>query len=226
MEISEQRRVWWDALSDTWKRIFTAHIYFPEEVKKNYNDEVISEKGTTELQQNSDLERVLNIIRLKYYCEDKTNIVSEIPDFQYHNNLIWVDLQANDIELIDSLTALKNLRELNLSENKIQDISPLRELIEIQELEIAWNKITDVSPLENLIELVNLDISSNQITDVTPLAKLNKLLWLNLSDNSLKDIRPLSELKQLTSLNLTDTGVSSEEISYLKRQLPNTSIYS
>lgn len=216
---------WWKNLPTIWKKIFTAHIYFPNEVKKGFNDSFIIENASESFQSEEDLQEVFQLVRLKYYCEFPENRISEIPDFKYHKSLVWIDLLGNTIENIDYLSPVTGMWELNLSENKIRDIKALSQMKELSEVELASNQIESLEALSELSEITNLDLNSNQIKDISPLSGLKNLLWLNLSDNPIEDISPLAELPQLLSLSINGVEISTAKLAWLKQKLSSTAIY-
>lgn len=94
------------------------------------------------------------------------NRIYSINWLQNLENTEFLDLQANVIRNIESLSKLKKLKHLYLG-------SPSNYK--------RQNKITDISPLENLTELAFLDLDGNPIQNLSPLKKLQKLKYLSLN---------------------------------------------
>lgn len=70
-----------------------------------------------------------------------------------------------------------------------------------------------------------LELTDQSIGDVTALGNLSTLRRLQLGGNPITNgVRSLARLTNLQYLDLTGTGVSAEDITYLREELPNTVI--
>jgi Leucine-rich repeat (LRR) protein len=86
--------------------------------------------------------------------------------------------------------------------------------------------VNDVTRLAGLKKLQWLRLEGAQVTDVTPLAGLRKLHRLALDGTHVSDVTPLAGLKNLRELYLWGTRVSKEQVTSLRKALPNCVIYS
>jgi len=96
--------------------------------------------------------------------------------------------QINDINPIKNLI---NLKKIYFDNNQINDISPLIKLTQLERLYLADNQIVDISALENLVNLTNLRLWNNHFTDILPLVNnsgLGEGDYVGLSDNPLSEI--------------------------------------
>ena len=110
-----------------------------------------------------------------------------------HQLLTIATLDANNLEIesLEGIQALRNLKTLNLSVNLIQDVSPLAELHNLTELDLSHNQIVDLYEVNfeklSLNQLETLNLSGNMVNDVKPLARFNNLTDLDLSYNQIID---------------------------------------
>lgn len=79
---------------------------------------------------------------------------------------------------------------------------------------------TDLSGIENLKGLVSLEISSDQIKDLSSLKEIPKLRDL-VYRGSLNDLKSLEDLKNLKLLDLGHTQINDNDLSTLKKNLPD-----
>lgn len=118
-------------------------------------------------------------------------------------NLKTLNLSNNFISNIDSLSKLVNLKNIDLSHNKIYDFTPLSKLVQLSGLELQANNISDIDFLTPLINLEELDLGGNQISEIKPLAHLEKLNTLFLLKNEIRNIKPLSRLVNLETISIS-----------------------
>jgi hypothetical protein len=143
--------------------------------------------------------------------------------------LAWLNLGANDIQVLfplaglihlealwifvnpvsdlSPLANLVNLKTLDMGVCQISDISPLAGLIHLEALWISVNPVSDLSPLANLVNLKTLYSEACQISDISALANLTKLELLHLHYNQIQDITPLANLTRLSELWLTGNRI-------------------
>ena len=124
-------------------------------------------------------------------------------------NLRSISLHNNRISDITPLANLTNLEDLYLSANRISDISPLEKLTNLKVLHFHFggNQISNLLPLADLVELEQLALSENRISDISPLEKLPNLKVLHLGINQISDITPLINLTELVELSLNDNQI-------------------
>ena len=123
-------------------------------------------------------------------------------------SVIELDLSGRNIQYLDGIEALRNLRVLNLSNNRVRDYTPLGKLRKLQELDLSNNRIHGISSLPSMPGLKRLVLWNNRISVVTSLAKNQQLEYLDLSANRVEDISPLAELYKLRTLNLRQNRVT------------------
>ncbi|MYB01491.1 hypothetical protein F4X90_17725, partial [Candidatus Poribacteria bacterium] len=124
-------------------------------------------------------------------------------------NLRRLSLHKNRISDVAPLANLTNLRDLYLSANRISNISPLEKLTTLKTLHLHFggNQISNLLPLSDLVELEQLALSGNRISDIAPLENLTNLKTLHLGGNQISDITPLRNLTELVELSLNDNKI-------------------
>ena len=139
-----------------------------------------------------------------------------LMSFEYRNNyevdtkgkILGINLIFNNIDSIEILSDLKNLKNLNLAFNQISDIKNLDHLKSLISLDLSSNQITEIKNLNELTNLTDLDLSSNQILEIKNLNTLKNLTNLDLSRNKIDSIKNLNYLKNLINLDLSSNQIT------------------
>ena len=127
-----------------------------------------------------------------------------------------LDLSGMGLRDISALSACQQLVKLNLSDNQISDLSTLMNLPMLEWLDISGNQVTDLRPLMGIARLTYVDASDNAISSTTPLSMMNGLKELYLDNNPIRDFSGLRKVKSLEVLGLGGTGLTDEDMDYLK----------
>lgn len=115
---------------------------------------------------------------------------------------------GTNLDSVEKIAQLKNLKRLFLAENPIEDISPLGEMIDLISLNLRGTPITDVTPLQGLRNLEWLSLEGTKIEEISSLENLKKLKSIDLSDTNVSDVSALSGLTELEEINLNVTSVT------------------
>ena len=99
-----------------------------------------------------------------------------------------IDLSNNNIQKVENLVSLQNLKELNLSHNLIKKLNGFDSVKGLRVLDLSYNFIGMV----NFLIYLELFVDSIQGLSMMPM-----LDDLNLSHNRISDITPLRENKHL-----------------------------
>ncbi|XP_057655112.1 leucine-rich repeat-containing protein 49 isoform X1 [Diorhabda carinulata] len=128
-------------------------------------------------------------------------------------NLLFLDVYDNQLEQIQYLDDLVNLRVLLMGKNRIKKIEGLENLTNIEVLDLHGNLITQVTGLSKLANLKVLNLAGNQIKiiGVKDLEGLHSLQELNLRRNRLKKLLGFAEVPNLVKL-----FVSNNEIQFIE----------
>lgn len=128
------------------------------------------------------------------------NQLNKIQKLDKLNNLRFLKLQKNNIKSTLWLELLSNLWYLNLAYNQISKVSWLSELSNLQELELQHNQISDLSRLSDLPNLTSLKLEFNQISDVSQLSfvtKLKNLKRISIGENKLPEYKVIMLQNQI-----------------------------
>lgn len=123
------------------------------------------------------------------------------------NRVVAFAANNENIQNLQGMQFLHNLREVSFLDNRISDLEPLRNLTNLERLLLDNNRIVSLSPLQNLRSLEWLWLDDNQISNLTPLAGLENLVWLTLWGNRIENINSLRNLTNLVSLWLADNHI-------------------
>jgi len=90
---------------------------------------------------------------------------------------------------------------LNLSFTQVNDINPVKGLVNLRGLDLFYTKVSDISPIENLVNLEYLSFSCCKlINSIDSIKYLKKLKKLSISSTSVKDMSSIENLKDLEEL--------------------------
>ncbi|CAL5977259.1 leucine_Rich Repeat (LRR)-containing protein [Hexamita inflata] len=128
--------------------------------------------------------------------------VTQLSGLNQMQQLVELQLYANNISDLSPLRLLTNLVKLDLAYNKITNINPLKALANLQYLILSGNKIQCIFCLKYLTNLMHLDISQNQIINISPLSQLQNIKFLFMQQNQIISISPLNNLQKLTNVSL------------------------
>lgn len=191
-----------------------------------------------------DSELNASALKLLHLLETKLD-AEEIKFVTFHNTKHYVikgrlDLSKkdiSDIEQIEGLALLTNLKELDLSGNYITEIKGLESLLNLETLKLDAKlneyervvseikglntltklkdlslqhqyKIEELKGIEKLISLVRLILNHNKIAEIRNLENLRNLEFLGLESNKISEIKGLEKLDKLIYLNLSWNKIS------------------
>jgi hypothetical protein len=118
-----------------------------------------------------------------------------------------VAVHKGDIQTLEDLAAMPNLRILDVMFEEISDLSPL-EGLPIERLQLAGNNITDLAPLTLLPLLTYLNLDGNPVMDLAPLSQITRLEVLDASYTYIYDLSPLQNLQALDSLYINNAKLT------------------
>ncbi|CAL6027548.1 Conserved_hypothetical protein [Hexamita inflata] len=115
----------------------------------------------------------------------------DLDGIENMNQIIYLDLQKNNIYKIQMLANLQQLKILFVNQNKISDISIIQKLNQLKFLDLSRNRIESINGVEDLKNLEQLYLSQNYIKNIQPLTNLTQLEQLDLRDNQILDYNAL-----------------------------------
>lgn len=147
--------------------------------------------------------------------EDKEQDIS-FGGTTFKADVTELDLSGMGLRDISALAACQQLVKLNLADNQISDLSTLMNLPRLEWLDISGNQITDLRPLMGIERLTYVDASDNSINSTAALSMMNGLKELYLDNNPIRDFSGLRKVKSLEVLGLSGTGLTDEDMDYLR----------
>lgn len=160
---------------------------------------------------------------LRVYLSDKN--LTEIPEVNLKAD--YLNLDRNALEKVERVAELTELKWLRLNDNKLSTLPDLSKLVKLRRIYLRGNRFTEVPrTLESLPALTDIDLSLNPITEIPEwLAKKEGLMHLSFTGTRLKSLpKDLSAWKGLKSLQLGELNLSYEEMTRLRKELPNVAI--
>ena len=251
---------WWNSMSDAWKKHLAKDYYISEDVEFSSIDKILTDGYTIFVKKEIALQDSFMIVGNDTMSMDRIDeLYGHKPDtIVYIDDVVsrWVEdtiitslspiygtLQQiakttevnvagdKNIEDLNPLSELSELRFLNCSDTKVSDINPIRNLNKIKELNISKTDIADISNLKyaNVVQvfkaddtqisdisvvsffkdLNNLSLANTNVSDINPIAVCTNLTTLNLSGTQITDLAPLTNLLNLYDLDISNTPVSN-----------------
>lgn len=229
---------WWNSMSDAWKKHLAKDYYISEDVEFSSVDRILTDGYTIFVKKEIALQDSFMIVGNDTMSMDRIDeLYGHSPDsIVYIDEVVsrWVEdtiitslspiyetLQQiakttevnvagdKNIEDLNPLSELSELRFLNCSDTKVSDINPIRNLNKIKELNISGTKISDISNLKyaNVVQVFKAD--NTQISDISVVSFFKDLNNLSLANTNVSDINPLTVCINLTTLNLSRTQITN-----------------
>ncbi|GAB6089498.1 CotH kinase family protein [Spirochaeta dissipatitropha] len=131
--------------------------------------------------------------------------------------LTYLDAANSNIQHIEQIDLLVNLRILDLSGNPVDDLSPLTSLSRLEELSLQnmeQLQLEDNSLLDNLPpQLTSLDLSHNpELGSLNDFSYMQRLRELHLRNTGISTLDYLSELQGLRILDLRETRLHNSSL--------------
>ena len=251
---------WWNSMSDAWKKHLAKDYYIYEDVEFSSIDKILTDGYTIFVKKEIALQDSFMIVGNDTMSMDRIDeLYGHSPDsIVYIDDVVsrWVEdtiitslspiyetLQQiakttevnvagdTNIENLNPLSELSELRFLDCSDTKVSDINPIRNLNKIKELNISKTDVADISNLKyaNVVQvfkadntpisdisvvsffkdLNNLSLANTNVKDINPIAVCTNLTTLNLSGTQITDLTPLTNLLNLYDLDISNTPVSN-----------------
>lgn len=109
------------------------------------------------------------------------NIAMQQQNLQNAELLRVLSCGSSEVETVEAIEQLAQLRFLDLSNNFIREVSPLQGLRLLGGLNLMNNEITDIGPLLNMTNLASVNLVGNNNIPCQQLLTLEQRLGSNLS---------------------------------------------
>lgn len=251
---------WWNSMSEAWKKHLAKDYYISEDVEFSSIDKILTDGYTIFVKKEIALQDSFMIVgndtmsmnridELYGHSPDTIVYIDEVVSRWVEDTVItslspvYETLQQiakiteinvagdKNIEDLNPLSELSELRFLDCSDTKVSNINPIRNLNKIKELNISGTDISDISNLKyaNVVQvfkadntpisdisvvsffkdLNNLSLANTNVKDINPIAVCTNLTTLNLSGTQITDLTPLTNLLNLYDLDISNTPVSN-----------------
>jgi hypothetical protein len=151
---------------------------------------------------NIELFKKLNNLKVLHI---ETNNINNLEEIGFLSNIRDIKLISYNIyfdENFEGFKYLSNLSLLRIENIRIYNLDNFENLINLNKLSLPTCNISSLSNIDNLINLSELILFENTISNIERLQSLTNLTILDLEENYAHDINPLSNLVNLTHLNL------------------------
>lgn len=137
------------------------------------------------------------------------------PDAEVFNQ--YVDDFANnggeskrgDIDSLEDLQKMPNLRSVSLAYQEIKDIHPLSSLAYLENVDFRHNPIEDVSPLAQVVTLETLTLFGTHVSDLTSLRTCPHLSVVDIGDTHVESVAALDGLSAMQVLVIRKAPLQS-----------------
>ena len=139
------------------------------------------------------------------YLNLDRNALTNVDEVASLTGLKWLRLNSNQLSALPSLDALKSLRRIYLRDNKFAEVP---------------------ETLKDLPSLTDIDLSGNPVSEIPEwLAKKEGLQFLSFSRTKISKLPDdLSAWKRLKALQLGDLQMTPEEMSRIRKALPDVAV--
>ena len=157
------------------------------------------------------------------YYNDPEEYYDKFIDIDNKEQVKEINCSDQQIESLEGIELLINLKILDCSYNNIKDLSPIRNLIKLEHIDcssIAIDNFNDLINLKNLEVLIGHEL---RLISIEPLKYLTKLKKLYLVENNITDLTPIKDLINLTELYCPTNHIS--DLTPLKNLINLTDIF-
>ena len=178
--------------------------------------------GSDRLYEIKGLEQLKNLKHL----DIERSQVDSIRKINVHENLRSLHLTSTEVTNLSYLDRFPYLEELRMGNTyEIEKIEGLEALQNLKQLLIRGTSIKQIEGLEQLTNLEVLDLSDNEITEIKGVSQLTKLRELNLNENPINKVENLDGLDNLELLLLETDDITDFDSTFLNNLESECHIY-
>ena len=159
----------------------------------------------------------------RVYLSDKA--LKALP--QVNPKADYLNLDRNQLEKVDGVEKLVELKWLRLNDNRLKSLPDLKPLSKLRRIYLKNNQLAAVpETVKDLPALTDIDFSGNPIREIPDwLAQKQGLKNLSFSRTMVAKLpNDLSAWTTLQSLQLGDLRLSAEEMARIRKALPKVRI--
>ncbi|CAL6072375.1 Conserved_hypothetical protein [Hexamita inflata] len=117
-----------------------------------------------------------------------------------------LSLNYCELQNLELLKILVNLKELNIAYNKYVDITALKDMSQLLALDLSFCSLESIDTLRSLVNLRDLKLRCNQV-DITPLQYLSELVRIDLNSCGICYISVLQYLPNLEEVDIANNSI-------------------
>ena len=205
---------WWNSMSDAWKKHLAKDYYISEDVEFSSVDKILTDGYTIFVKKEIALQDSFMIVGNDTMSMDRIDeLYGHSPDtIVYIDEVVsrWVEdtVITSLSPVYETLQQIAKTTEINVAGDKnIEDLNPLSELSELRFLDCANTKVSDINPIRNLNKIKELNISETDVADISNLKYANVVQVFKADNTPISDISVVSFFKDLNNLSLANTNV-------------------
>lgn len=144
--------------------------------------------------------RIRGRLNLANYSKDGSDSISDISGIQHFIGIKSLNLEQNEIENIDEVFKLKELRWLNASRNNITSIEGSSSMPNLTKIQLSGNPLLSLEGVSKFIELKEIYAGRCDFTSIDELYELSNLTKVIIDDNSIESLDGIDSLVNLETL--------------------------
>ena len=201
---SDSLRLWWDMLTDTWRRTIAGN--FVQNFDPDQNTETLHRwTASTSLK----IEEVS---------------ISNLEPVIIFNNLHKLEVVNVPLTDISALAGMDLLEELKLSQAPVSDISPLAGLEKLNVLNLSNTGVEDLRPLSNLTNLTHLNLSGTNIKLLRGIEGLIEIRELDIANTGVRSLKPIMNMVHIQRLICFNTRLNKKAVDAFRSVYPNCEV--
>ena len=205
---------WWNSMSKPWKDYFGKGVFVHDTIEMNQINMILGDAFTISMKQPVLLQDSFMIVDQDTLTMDRIDeLYGHKPDTViYIDDVVsrWVidTIYASLTPVYEILAQIAKTTEINVAGNKdIDNLDPLAELSELRFLDCSGTNVSNINPIRNLNKIKELNISDTYVTDISNLKYANVVQDFNADNIRIDDISIVSFFKDLTTLSISNTDV-------------------
>lgn len=205
---------WWNSMSDAWKKHLAKDYYISEDVEFSSVDRILTDGYTIFVKKEIALQDSFMIVGNDTMSMDRIDeLYGHSPDtIVYIDEVVsrWVEdtIITSLSPIYETLQQIAKITEVNVAgDENIEDLNPLSELSELRFLDCSNTKVSDINPIRNLNKIKELNVSGTDVADISNLKYANVVQVFKADNTPISDISVVSFFKDLNNLSLANTNV-------------------
>ena len=160
----DEKKDWWNNLSDQWKKAF--------------NEAMLNKGAVTDMPDEKGFEWILESPNFRFagptaFHSNMTFELTDLTGLSVMQEASLVSVTFHKITSIQPIVHLTKLRSLFINDNEIESLDPVKDMKDLRDLYVNGNKIKSLLPLSSLKNLVELQVGLNKLSSFEGLTEDN-----------------------------------------------------